>query len=127
MLEILELSPDHRQLLEKVLDRHIVTQQLQVTEEQLYRLISEGRYLTFREIEGVLQVIDGIIERLENQKGQIAKQERSALQAVKKPLVSKTIRVCGGAALIGVDLPALNWSSVIGGALLILTASLNDK
>lgn len=125
-LEILRLSPAQRQLLEDMLGNDVVAQQLQVIEARLHRLVSEERYLTFAEIEGVLQIIDGIIERLENLRGQVAKRERPALQRAKK-LVTKTVGVCRGAALISIDLPVLNWPSVIWGATLILKTVLDDE
>jgi hypothetical protein len=125
-LEVLQLSPYERQSLEYYLGHDIFAKQLQTIEGELRTLINQGRYLTFAEIEGMLKTVDGMIERLENLMRQIGKQEQSTLQAI-KTLTSKVMRVCGGIALVGVDLPVQNWASVITGAILVLTTSLNDK
>lgn len=125
-VEIFELPPAQRELLENLLGHNVIKQHLEAIEGQLFRLISKGHYITFAEIEGLLQVFDGIIERLEKLRGQVAKRERPALQRAKK-LAGKAIHLCGGAALIGVDLPVQSWPSVIVGAVLILSIPLNDK
>ena len=125
-LEILELSPVQRQSLEKLPGHDAIAQHREAIEDQLSRLISEGRYLTFAEIEGVLPIIDSIIDSMENLREQFAKRERSALQRAKN-LATKTIRVSGATALIALDLPVQNWQSVVYATLLILPTSLNDK
>jgi len=125
-LEILELSPIQRERLDNLLGPDVVGKQLQEIGDRLYGLLEKGSYVTFAEIEGILKVIDGIIEMLQKKKGQIAKEGQSALQTVKK-LTSKEIRLCGGLALIVLDLPIHNWVSVVGGAILISTTSLGDS
>jgi len=125
-LVILELFPNQRQLLEMMFGRDVITRQLQVIEDELRRLTRENRHLTFKEIEGTTQVLDRVIEVLDNQKQQIIKQKSPTLQRVKH-LGRKAIQLCGGIALIGVDLPTLNWPSVIGGTLLILAIPLDNE
>lgn len=125
-LNVLELSPGQRRLLQYTLGDDILEDHLQTIEDELHPLVNQGRYLTFAEIQGISQTIVTLIERLESQKEQISKQKRSAWKTV-KILASKVTRVSGGVALIVVDLQIQNWPSVIGGAILVLTTPLNDK
>lgn len=125
-LDILKLSPVHSEFMENLFGRNVVAQQTEAIEAQLSRLISKGRSLTLSEIEGMIPVIDGIIEELKVLKGQFAKREQSALSTVKS-LAGKVSNIAGGVALIDIDLPILELTSIIGGSLLILNTARSHK
>lgn len=125
-LKIWELSPVHGEVLKNLLDYSVVVKQSKAIEDQLSRLISEGQCITLAEIEGIIPIIDDIIKELESVKGQIARRERSALRTAKN-LAIKVVNVGGGAALIGIDLPVLELTSVIFGSILILRTALSQE
>ena len=125
-LEILELPPVQRKDLNNLLGPDIAARQLQEIEDQLHDLAKKGGHLKFAEIKGILEVIDGIIEMLQKQKKLIVEDGKSELKMGKKKFASNVIRVCGGSALIALDLPVQNWLSVVGGSMLILTTGLDN-
>jgi hypothetical protein len=119
-LEILEFSPYERQLLEHLLGADVVAQQIQAIEGELHTLVSQGRYLTFIEIEGMLETIGMLIESLESVRQQMEREQPSSSHSV-KPLMRRVIRVLGGLSLVGIDLRTQSWPSVATGAILVLT------
>jgi uncharacterized membrane-anchored protein YhcB (DUF1043 family) len=124
-IELLQLSPYHRQILDYLFGYDDAEQQIRAIERELRDFINQGRYLTLIEMEGVLQTIDAIVQRLENQQAETGKRGASTLKL--KSLVGKVMRIGGGIALIGMDLPDMSWPSVVSGSILILTTSLSDE
>ncbi len=119
-LDMLQLPPYEHHLWEHLIDTNTVAEQMQAIEGELHTFVNQGRYLSFVEIEGMLETIGVLIERLESVRQQMEKKQPPPLTV--KPLMRRVIRVLGGLSLVGIDLRILNWPSVATGAVLVLTA-----
>lgn len=124
-LKLISLPQKERESLKEVLGSKTLEEYDNIIDESISQLVSEGRILTIAEMETALAKIDALIVELITCVNQIQQGEKAATRSAKEIILKKVAPIGLGLALVGVDIPSQSWPTVIGGAYIIYTASMN--
>jgi len=122
-LKLVPLPQKEKKQLEQTLGSKTLAEYEKLIDESISQLVSEGRILTIAEMETLLTKIDVLIVELITYVNQMQQGKKTAIRSAKEVILKKVMPICFGLALIGVDIPVPNWSTIIGGGYIIYTAS----
>jgi hypothetical protein len=118
-LKLVSLPQNQRRLLEQTLGSKRLEEYDKLIDESISQLLSEGRTLTIAEMGKMLKAIDALIVELIVCVKKAQQGEKVAIRTAKDIILKKLVPISGGTALIALDIPSKNWTTIINGVTLI--------
>jgi len=118
-VKLISLSQDERESLKEVLGSKVLEECDNLIDESISQLVSEGRILTIAEMGKILAQMDRLIVELITFVNRIQQGDKAASHTAKDIILKKVVPIGGGIALIALDIPSQNWTTIINGTALI--------